>query len=103
MNFGKMLSLLSPSAGMLSGNGAGFLPYLSPGFGMLSGKGPFGKILGGGHDQQPQEQPSAPPTGMFGAPSPGLGGYPQNQPGQQQQMGMDPMMLRYMMMQRGGY
>ena len=45
MNFGKALSFISPAAGMLSGNGAGFLPYLSPGFGMLSGKGPFGKMV----------------------------------------------------------
>lgn len=45
MNFGKALSFISPAAGMLSGHGAGFLPYLSPGLGMLTGKGPFGKMV----------------------------------------------------------
>jgi hypothetical protein len=68
MNFGKALSFASPLAGMLSGNGAGMLPFLSPGFGTLTGKG-WGddeqrkKLLamlggmGGGKG----------PTGMFGA------------------------------------
>lgn len=48
MNIGKILSFISPAAGMMTGNGAGMLPYLSPGFGAMSGKGPFGKMVGGG-------------------------------------------------------
>lgn len=70
MNFGKALSFASPLAGMLTGNGAGMLPYLSPGFGMLTGKG-WGDdeqrkkllaLLGGG-----MMGGKGGPTGMFGA------------------------------------
>lgn len=110
MKLGKMLSFLSPALGMATGNGLGFLPYLSPGIGMLSGKGPF--ALGGHGDKDEQQQPQAaqmpaamgmqapmpmqqpmqaPPTGMFGAPSPGLG-----------QMDPQDMLRRYLMMQQGG-
>lgn len=39
MSLGKALGFISPAAGLLTGNGAGFLPYLSPGFGLLSGHG----------------------------------------------------------------
>ena len=80
MNLGKALSFASPMAGMMTGNGAGLLPYLSPGFGMLSGKGPFGKMvddeddpirkllggmMGGGTMRK---------GGMFGAGMPNMGG-----------------------------
>ena len=75
MNFGKALSFASPLAGMMTGNGAGLLPYLSPGFGMLTGKG-WGDdeqrkkmlaMLGGGM------MGGKGPTGMFGAGMPQMG------------------------------
>jgi hypothetical protein len=68
MKLGKAMSFASPLAGMMTGNGAGFLPFLSPGFGMLTGKG-WGDeeqrkkllaMLGGGMG-------GGLPTGMFGA------------------------------------
>ena len=67
MNFGKALSFASPLGGMLTGNGAGMLPYLSPGFGMLTGKG-------WGDDEQRKKMLAmlggmggGMPTGMFGS------------------------------------
>lgn len=74
MNFGKMLSFMSPAMGMATGQGIGkAMPFLSPGYGMLKGKGPFSVddeddplrklfasgMLGGGMGKGP--------TGMFGA------------------------------------
>lgn len=47
MNFGKMLSFISPAYGMATGHGLGkAMPYMSPGFGALSGKGPFSEMGG---------------------------------------------------------
>lgn len=77
MNLGKMLSFMSPAAGMATGQGFGkAMPYLSPGYGMMSGKGPFGdddflKMLQGlggmGGGQK---------AGMFGAGMPMMGMFP---------------------------
>jgi hypothetical protein len=48
MGLGNILSIFSPAAGAITGQGIGkALPYLSPAFGIATGKG-IGDLLGGG-------------------------------------------------------